>query len=306
MQKLLILALVLCVFTSNSQERRMCITVDDLTAVTYGLNNENKINSGLLTTFEKYDVPAIGYVNEGKLYRGDVLVQSRVDILERWLKAGLDLGNHTYSHVNYHRSTLEEFEADIKKGEEIIKPLALKYNKKIGYFRHPYLRSGSDKASSDALVALLNKLGYREAPVTIDNEEYLFAKAYAIAFKEKDQPLMKKVGLSYLEYMEKQLLYYEKASNDLLGRNMDHTLLIHANLLNAHYLDALLNIYKKYGYQFISQDEVLKDPAYQLEVTRFKDWGISWIHRWGISQGLEGDFFKGEAQTPDFIMELVN
>ncbi|MEO9869834.1 polysaccharide deacetylase family protein [Ekhidna sp.] len=287
----------------EAQNRRMCVTVDDLPAVHYGLNNRAEITDGLLATFIKYEVPAIGYVNEGKLYKDGVLDQQRVAYLEQWLKSGLELGNHSFSHMNYHKNSLEAFGEDILKGEQIIKPLSEKYQRKVQYFRHPYLRSGATKETSNSLKEFLQSNGYIEAPVTIDNEEYLFAKAYAVAIRKGDKEQALKVAESYLEYMTLQQEYYEKASNDLLGRNMDHILLIHANLLNAHYLDELLDIYKEKGYEFISQEAALKYPAYQLEVTIFDDWGISWIHRWGMSKGLKGDFFKGEAVTPEFIKE---
>lgn len=304
MNKFLFLILVFGSMTMIAQNRRMCVTVDDLPTVHYGLNNHNEITKGLLEAFDQYNVPAIGYVNESKLYANGVLDKEMISYLEQWLKSGLELGNHSFSHMNYHRTSLEAFGADVLKGEQIIKPLAEEYDKKIKYFRHPYLRSGATQITSDSLKVFLQSNGYIEAPVTIDNEEYLFALAYARAYKKDDKELALKVAQSYLAYMTTQLEYYEKASNDLLGRNMDHILLIHANLLNAHYVDDLLDIYTKKGYEFISQEEVLKDPAYTLEVTRFGDWGISWIHRWGMSKGLKGEFFKGEAVTPDFVKEL--
>ncbi|GAB4246962.1 MAG: polysaccharide deacetylase family protein [Ekhidna sp.] len=287
----------------------MCISVDDLPVVPYGIEeegHESEIVDGFLKAFEKHGVQAMGFVNEGKLYSNQALDSSRLSLLEKWVDSGHDLGNHTYSHMNYHRNSIQDFGADILKGEKHIKPLASRYGKEVKYFRHPYLRSGADEESSKALLRFLKENGYQEAPVTIDNQEYLFALAYARAAKKKDTALMEKIGESYLTYMMEQLGYYEKASMDLLGRNMAHTLLIHANYLNAQYLDQLLALFKERGYTFISQEEVLKDPAYQMEVTKFGDWGISWIQRWGMSKGLTGDFFKGEAVTPAFILEMTN
>ena len=300
----LILAMV---FTAGQGlAQRMCITVDDLPTVHYGLNNELEITEGILKSLNTWNVPAIGYVNEGKLYVEGSLDSSRVELLERWLQQEMELGNHTYSHLNYHKATLEEFTDDVIKGELIIKALADKYDKQVRYFRHPYLRSGANKATSDSLKIWLSEHDYEAAPVTIDNEEYLFAKAYAVALRKENGELAEKVGNAYLNYMRDQVEYYEQASNELLGRNMDHILLIHANYLNAMYLDKLLAMLKEKGYSFISQSEALKDSAYQMEVTRFDDWGISWIHRWALSQGMKGDFFKGEAVVPDFVRQLAN
>ena len=308
MKRFLLVLLVAMGSYSIAQEKRMCITIDDLPMVRYGVKtqgHEAELTEGLIQALKKHNAPAIGYVNENKLYINGQLDEQRVSYLESWLAGGFDLGNHTFSHLNYHRVTFEEFTDNVERGEQITKPLAAKYGKEIKFFRHPYLRSGLTKESTEKLKLFLKDHGYIESPVTIDNEEYLFALAFARAYKKEDVSLMKKIGEAYLSYMDDQIDYYEKASSDLLGRNMDHTLLIHANYLNAVYLDALLTICEKKGYTFVSQEEVLKDPAYSMEVTRFDDWGISWIHRWGLSEGLEGEFFQGEAKTPDFIIDLT-
>lgn len=308
MKQVIVLLLSLSSFLGASQEKLLCITVDDLPLVRYGVKDaghESAITEGLLNAFKKHDVPAIGYVNENKLYVNGKVATARLAHLENWLLAGYELGNHTFSHKNYHQTSFEEYSSDILQGEKVIKELAKKYDSEIKYFRHPYLRRGETKERADSLSIFLAKQGYTVAPVTIDNQEYLFAKAFAEAFKDDNPALMKKVGASYLTYMEGQLDYYEKASNTLFSRNISQTLLIHANYLNATYLDALLAIYKKRGYTFVSQEEILKDPAYQSEITEFNDWGISWIQWWGMSKGLKGEFFKGEAVTPDFVKDLA-
>jgi peptidoglycan/xylan/chitin deacetylase (PgdA/CDA1 family) len=309
MKNTLSLFLFVLSFYCFSQEKKMCVTVDDLPLVRYGiktLNHEREITDGLLAAFKKHTVPAIGYVNENKVRPNGQLDSSRVALLERWMEEGYELGNHTFSHKNYSQVSFEDYTEDIIKGEKVIKSLSIKHGKEVSFFRHPYLRIGETKARADSLNDFLSENGYRVAPVTIDNEEYLFAKAYAEAYKMEDLALMRKVGEAYLNYMEVQLEYFEKASNELLGRNMSQTLLIHANYLNSVYLDALLSIFEDHGYTFISQSDVLQDPAYQMEIAKYNDWGISWIQWWGMSKGLKGEFFEGEAVTPEFVKDLAN
>ena len=88
---------------------------------------------------------------------------------------------------------------------------------------------------------------------------------------------------------------------ELFGRNVNHTLLIHANFLNSVYLDRLLTRYESLGYSFISQAEAISDEAYETPVTKFGDWGISWIDKWGLSAGKKGAFFSEDPRVPDFI-----
>ena len=90
----------------------------------------------------KAKVPVIGFVNENKLYSNGERDQEQIDLLRRWTTAGLELGNHTYSHISLHSKGLEEYEADLIKGETITAELLAEKGKKLRFFRHPYLMTG--------------------------------------------------------------------------------------------------------------------------------------------------------------------
>ncbi len=291
-----------------TQVKKMCITVDDLPAVTNGISGhafKQAITDGIVAVFDEYNIPAIGYVNEGKLYRDGVLDTLQLRMLEQWLEHDLDLGNHTFSHLNYHKVSFDVYASNILEGEQLIKKLATQYGKEVRFFRHPYLRSGLRKSLADSLTHFLTRHGYTASPVTIDNDDYLFAYAYSKAYKKQDTLLMQRIGRDYIDYMEDKLLFYERQSKALFGRHIDQTLLLHANYLNAHYLKKLVEMYQEHGYTFVSQEEVLNDEAYRSEVTRFGNWGISWIDRWALSNGKKGDFFADDPQTPAYIRKLT-
>lgn len=295
-------------FASFGQEKALCITVDDLPVINYGLEDSHlneEITSMLLKTFKKYRIPAIGYVNEGQLYVNGQLDSSKVDLLMHWLESGYELGNHTFSHMDYNTVLDSVYFDDIRKGELITRALMKEYQKDLRYFRHPFLHTGETKAKSDSLSHFLKRIGYTEAPVTIDNEDYLFAKAYHKAFVSKDTKNMKIIGESYVLYMEQKLLFFEQKSNELFKREIRQTLLIHANLLNAHYLDDLARMYKKYRYHFISQEDLLKDPAYSEPVTYFSKRGISWLFRWAHGKGMDASFVNGDIKVPSNIVDMV-
>lgn len=309
--KLKVLLFSFCLFSIKaiSQEKLVCISIDDLPTVSYGIQDVdfNKIlTSDLIQTFKTYDIPAIGYVNEGKLFRNNALSESQLGLLEMWLSNGYELGNHTFDHLNYDQVDYEKFTQNILKGELETKKIAKKHQMPYRYFRHPYLRMGSTKEKTDSLSHFLTEHDYIIAPVTIDNEDYIFAKAYHNVYKQKNQALMDSIGTTYVQYMEAKLNYYENMSQEVFGRNMSHTLLIHASLLNSHYLNKLAEMYQKHGYKFASQEEVLKDPAYNTEISRFGTYGISWLDRWALSMGKKGDFFKNDPITPGFIVEISN
>jgi peptidoglycan/xylan/chitin deacetylase (PgdA/CDA1 family) len=105
--------------------RELAVTVDDLPVSPAdqkpGVLEE--ITSRLLAGFARHEVPAIGFVNENKLFSDGEPDPRRVALLERWLDAGLELGNHGYSHLDLHRVALDEFQDDVLRGEVVTREL---------------------------------------------------------------------------------------------------------------------------------------------------------------------------------------
>ena len=128
---------------ATGQPRQVCITIDDLPCTNCADDQTALlVNQKLLQTIRSYKVPAIGFVNEGKLYNQQKPDPARVAILRQWLGNGLELGNHTYSHIEIDRSTVAQYEQDLVRGEQISRPLVAQYGKELRYFRHPQLRTG--------------------------------------------------------------------------------------------------------------------------------------------------------------------
>jgi peptidoglycan/xylan/chitin deacetylase (PgdA/CDA1 family) len=304
MKPILATILLICAIPSFGQEKKVCFSIDDLPLVTYGISDsvyQRHLMDKLILSLKKNNIPAIGFVNEVKLYHGNTVIPSQVKLLTQWADAGLELGNHTYSHPDYNSFSFDEFSQDVLKGELITRGILERRSMSLDYFRHPFLHVGNSKERSDSLNAFLGDHGYTVAPVTIDNEDYLFALAYKKAGDKKDSALMKKIGADYLLYMENKLKYFEKQASLLFGRNIKHILLLHASLLNADYMDALAGMFRKNHYEFVTMEQALEDPAYNTSITVYGNWGISWIDRWALSQGKRGDFFKGDPVTPDYI-----
>ena len=298
----LFLFLLFIPLTLKAQEKTICITVDDLPVASYSYEvDQQEVTEQLVSFFAEHNIPAIGFVVENKLYENGKLDPYKVELLEYWLEHGLELGNHTFSHQNYHLVGNDVFTKNILDGEKISKPLSLKYGKPYHYLRHPYLKSGKTKEQADSLSSFLAKNDYLEAPITIDNLDYQFAEKYATAFVEGDTGLMKKIGDAYIQYSAQKIEYYEQISDTLFDRQIPQVFLIHASKLNADYIDDLHDLFIEKGYSFSSMDEVLSDEAYLTPVTRFNDWGISWLERWAISQRVGMDILKTDPPVPDFI-----
>jgi len=307
--KVTLLLFSLCFFLSAfGQSRQVCFTYDDLPVVAYGTTDsafQQGLTDRLVSSLVKNRIPAIGFVNERKMYNMGQVDPIQLALLRTWTDHGLDLGNHTFSHPDYNKVTYREFTKDVLKGETLTRKLLHEKGKELTYFRHPFLHVGETKAKADSLEAFLHDHHYTVAPVTIDNEDYLFALAYHRANAKKDTVLMRQIGTDFLSYLEAKVKYYERQSVALFGREIPQILLLHASLLNSVYAGALAAMFRKNGYSFVSLYTALEDAAYQTPVTVYGKWGISWIDKWALSKGKKGEFFKGEPETPDYIKKLT-
>jgi len=303
-----LLVLIITGLSTFGQKKQVCFSFDDLPVVSYGITDQGyqkNLMNKLILSLKKNKIPAIGFVNEVKIFDDKSMSSFQIGLLKSWINNGLEIGNHTYSHSDYNKTTFNDYSRDILKGETATKKILKEKGKSIKYFRHPYLHVGNTKAKADSLSDFLVKHGYTVTPVTIDNDDYLFALAYKRAQDNKDHNLKLKIGHDYVRYMELKLQYFEKEANKLFGRNIKQILLVHASSLNSDYVDSLAIMFRKNNYEFISMDKALEDNAYKSEITKFGNWGITWLDKWAMSQGKKGDFFKDEPITSDYIKKLA-
>jgi len=179
-------------------------------------------------------------------------------ILHMWLDAGADLCNPSYSHLNINNVPLEQYTADIVKGEPLLRTALAARGTKLEFYRHPYLFTGPTPEIKKGMQDFLDQHGYRVAPVTLDNDDYEFAPLYLKPeFKDR-------VRQEYVPYMESIVAAFEKMSVQIVGREFPQILLIHASQMNADLMPDLLAMFRRRGYTFVSLDHALADPAYRL------------------------------------------
>lgn len=293
---------------AQNEKRVVAVTFDDLPFVNhlkFSPQDQKERTLKLLKVFENFSIPAVGFVNEYKLFVNDSLKNDRLSVLNLWISNNLELGNHTFSHPSLNKVSAEEYKADILKGEKITKPLLAGKGKNILYFRYPYLQKGNEEIKKKEIENYLLNLGYINAPVTLDNSDWVFARAYDNAIEENDSVKMKMLGENYIKYMNTVFEYFEKQSKLIFNREIKQILLLHANAINSDYFDELCIMIKNRNYNFISLEEALTDPVYDLEETYVGNWGFSWINRWAITQGRGKEFYKDEPEPSEEIFKLA-
>jgi peptidoglycan/xylan/chitin deacetylase (PgdA/CDA1 family) len=274
-------------------DRAVAVTFDDLPATLAGVVANDAadleaLTRKLLGAVQKYRVPAVGFVNEDKLFvegEGRDQVDRRSRVLRLWLEAGLELGNHSYSHRDLNRVPLDQFQADVLRGEVVTRPLMAATGRRLRYFRHPFLHVGSDLPMRRSFETFLSRHGYTVAPVTMDNEDFVYAAAYAKALRERDTASAARIADDYVRYMNEVFSFFETVSRQVTGREIPQVLLLHANALNADRFGAVADALVRRGYRFVPLEQALADPAYRLPDEFVGAPGNSWFNHWEVTAG---------------------
>lgn len=297
---------LLCLLLSAVQllasgQRKIAITIDDLPYADGGCDLSQVISNTetLLAPIRINKVPVVGFVIGERCQ--DLTAEDRRSILELWVQAGAELGNHTWTHPDLNTVSLDTYEAEILRTDGDLRRLLGSVT--LRYFRAPYLHDGSDAATKQQLAAFLHAHGYEEAPVTLDNNDWTFASAYSHALKSGNSTQIKGVEAAYIPYMRSNVEFFEKRSVQLFGREIAQVLLIHASRLNAKMMPELLAMYRLRGYQFVSLQEAMSDPVYGTSDGYMGRKGLSWIHRWGLEKGMPVVL---EPDEPKWIDQLAS
>lgn len=306
----LIVVLLLGAVTSvRAQTRTMAVTIDDLPYVRRGevayLTSARAATAKILKTLKKHKVPAVAFVNERMLQEDAQEREGRIDLLRQWVSAGMVLANHTYSHPDFNRLTVEEFQEEITKGEVVTRQLMRSREPYQLYFRHPMTHTGDTAEKKEAIEKFLATRGYKVTPHTIENSDFIFNVPYARAVQSGDEALAKRLREEYLNFTIAATEFAEKISPEIFGREIPQTLLLHSNDITADCLDEMLRRFEARGYKFVTLDKVMADPAYQTKDTYVTKFGPSWLFRWSKSKGMDVDF-RGDPDPPKWVMDLYN
>ena len=287
--------------------RRVAITIDDGPVVNEmtDLGNFQRITNGLVGSFQVEKVPVTMFLNERQL---NVPGQrdARAAVVEQWLNAGFELGNHTYSHLSASNVPVEQFQDDIVKGEVITRPILERYGRHLVWLRYPYLHSGATAETHQAIVDFLEKRKYRVAPVTVDYADYTFAGAYVRELRRGNIDVAERIKQAYLDQVDVGFEYAERSSVELFGLEIPQILLIHCNELNSVTLRESIARMRKRGYTFITLDEAMQDEAYQRPDT-FAGSGGSWLSRSATVMGkrLTPETVAARPVVPKWITDGV-
>ncbi|MEX0892793.1 MAG: polysaccharide deacetylase family protein [Gemmatimonadota bacterium] len=289
---LVLLGAIAPVQTAGAQttERRVALTFDDLvmTPEVGGCAPEvaRAVNQEILEGLRRAEAPATGFVNASRMCNMDAALL-RDPLLESWLDAGHVLGNHTWSHPDLEWTDLDVYLADARRGGEAVDSLLAPRGESMEWFRHPLLHAGDTPGKKEGLSRFLEDRGWRVAPVTVDNQEWVYAYVYHVALRQGDAALAARVAEAFLDHIGGAFGYFERRSREVVGREIAQVLLLHANRLVADHIDEIIALIRARGYSFVTLADAVADPAYERGDPWTGRGGPSWIERWAVAGGGE-------------------
>jgi beta-lactamase regulating signal transducer with metallopeptidase domain len=241
----------------------------------------------LISRLAAHEIKAVAFVNEMRLYGGGAEPDAeKLNLLREWLDAGHELGNETFGHKSLYRTAPAEWRADVERGELLMSKLLAERGGRLRYFSYPYLNTGPNAAGKKAAEEYLRGRGYEIHPVTVDNMDWLFNRAYGEALREGDEARAARIRAEYVPYMERMFEFYEGYSREVVGREFPQVLMLTGGALNADAIDELVAMMKRRGYSFVTMEEATKDAAYRTPDNYTGERGDSWIARWAVSKGM--------------------
>lgn len=264
-------------------DRRIVLTFDDVPLTGGDLCDGGEVRgvTDALTGFlAERGLPSAALVTPGRPCLTAALLR---ETLGDWRAAGAALGNHTATHPDLDAVPLPAYLEDLERGRRLLEEAAPDAGP---WFRPPLLHTGADPVRKEGLARHLAERGRRMAPVTVDNQEWVYAAVYVRALARGDDALARRVAEGYLAHVEESVVFYEALSRAVFDREIPQILLLHANRLNADHLPAVAALLEARGYRFVSLEEAMADPAYRRPDAYVGPRGLSWLQRWARADGV--------------------
>jgi len=257
--------------------RPLLVTVDDLPIASGSLHRDpadrERITQALLATLARHRIPAVGLVTWSNVH-----TPADVRLLDAWLLAGHELGNHSQRHLQYNRTAIDAYLADVDSARASLTSYLAKHDRSLRFFRYPFLREGNTRAKLDAVRAWLARTRQRNLPVTVDTQDWSFERDWVTAHQRDDRAALDSIGAAYQSSLRQAVRHYESMSDALLERRPPQILLLHANAVGAAQWDALFTWLSATGHRFATADEVLADSVFALEPAYVGNAGCSlWL-----------------------------
>jgi len=261
-------ALFLCatVAAAPAPKLKIALTFDDLPingTLAAGAKQSDYARDTVAVLKQHRIPPSYGFINANKLEANpDGALALRI-----WMAGGHPLANHTYTHIDFTRNSVEDFQRDILRNEPALQLLQPRGHEAETWkwFRYPFLHEGDTLEKRRAVRAFLHTNGYRIAQTTLDYEDYLWNSAHARCWMRQDAKSLEWLRDSYRTTAREFIRFGRENARAVFGRDINHVLLLHLGSFSAHILPDLFEILEQEGFEIVTLEEAQRDPAYDYD-----------------------------------------
>lgn len=250
------LAIVLALSIAPAMAREIAITFDDAprgdTALSTGENRTPRLIAAL---------KAAGIEQAAFFCVPQSSSPAELTRLAAYAAAGHIIANHSNTHRNIRNLSAEEYLADIKTADAILKT----FQNFRPWFRFPFLSEGDTREKRDAVRAGLRAMNYAQGYVTVDNYDWYLDKLAndaKTAGQAVDQAALRDL---YVDMLVDAVEFYDAVAVKALNRSPRHVLLLHENDLAVMFIGDLAAALRKKGWTIVKPETAYADPIAAIE-----------------------------------------
>jgi len=182
--------------------------------------------------------------------------------LRIWLDAGMNIGNHTWSHPELTAVSAADYIHEIALDEPALRQYA--GDRDWRWFRYPYLEEGDTLAKRDAVRGWLFAHGYRVAQVTLNFQDDDWDDPYGRCLARHDEAGIAWLKQSYMDNAAEFIRVGREEQDIAFGHEIPNVLLLHATSFTTLMLPSLLQLLRSEGFRFAPLAKVERNPVYAL------------------------------------------
>jgi len=183
--------------------------------------------------------------------------------LRIWTGAGMNLGNHTWSHASLDSESAAAYEHEIAQDEAVLRQYSRQDNWR--WFRYPYLEQGNTLKKRNEVRDWLEARGYRVAQVTLTFQDDDWSDPYNRCLAKHDDAGISWLAQSYLENAAEFIRLGREEEQIAFGHEIPNVLLLHATAFTTLMLPRLLDLLRREGFRFAPLSKVERNRAYSLD-----------------------------------------
>ena len=249
MKNTLITVMILCLgFTANGKE--IAITFDDSPRAAKGYMDGPTRAKKLITNLKQHGVSQVAFFSVS-----NKLDTEGIERLKTYSNAGHIIANHTHTHPDFNKLTLEEYTQNFLIADEKLSQFET-FRK---MFRFPYLREGNTEEKRDGFRKLLKDKSYFNAYITLNNYDWYIETLFQQAIKEHAKFDINAMSKFYVDVLIESIEYYDEMAVNYLDRSPKHVLLLHEMDISAMFIGDLVDELRNRGWKIISVDEAYTD-----------------------------------------------